>query len=110
MQVGLKPDEVLDMSLEVFRACLEGYSDRLFDQELLSVQQGYWSGYYSRSKKPKPFKTIFTTLVKARERRKSKNAKELTRPDVDVLAFQEMERQFQARQQELNNKDGEYSG
>lgn len=94
MQIGLKPEEVLDMSLEVFRACSEGYADHLTDLEILSVQQGYWVGYYSNSKRPKSVKSIIDRILRSRE--KGSHASE-----VDVESFLERERRFTER---LNNK------
>lgn len=94
MQIGLKPEEVLDMSLEVFRACSKGYADHLFDLEILSVQQGYWAGYYSNSKKPKSVKSVIDRML--RSRGKNSHASE-----VDVESFLERERRFTER---LNNK------
>lgn len=95
MQIGLKPQEVLDMSLDVFRACSRGYSSHMFDMQILGVQQGYWAGYYSRSKKPKSVKTIIDKMV--RSRGKSDRPTNTTKPDVDVEAFLKMEEQFNKR-------------
>lgn len=92
MQIGLKPSEVLDMSLDVFRACSRGYSAHMFDMQILGVQQGYWAGYYSRTKKPKSVKSIVDKMV----REKSRSAKS-EKPDVDVEAFLKMEEQFNKR-------------
>ena len=92
MQIGLKPSEVLDMSLDVFRACSRGYSARMFDTQILGVQQGYWAGYYSRTKKPKSVKSIVDKMV----REKSRSTKQ-EKPDVDVEAFLKMEEQFNKR-------------
>ena len=91
MQIGLKPDEVLDMSLDVFKACIKGYADRLFDLQILGVQQGYWSGYFGRSKEPKSLKSVLTKLLKSR------NTPSEHADDVDVEAFKRMEEQFQKR-------------
>ena len=92
MQIGLKPSEVLDMSLDTFRACSRGYSARMFDMQILGVQQGYWAGYYSRTKKPKSVKSIVDKMV----REKSRPTKQ-EKPDVDVEAFLKMEEQFNKR-------------
>lgn len=92
MQIGLKPSEVLDMSLDAFRACSRGYSARMFDMQILGVQQGYWAGYYSRTKKPKSVKSIVDKMV----REKGRSTKQ-EKPDVDVEAFLKMEEQFNKR-------------
>nr|DAT31928.1 MAG TPA: hypothetical protein [Caudoviricetes sp.] len=98
MQIGLKPDEVLDMSLDVFQACARGYADHIFDLQLVGVQQGYWAGYYSSAKKPKPLKYIMDKLFKAR-RKGEHDAQTVEKPDVDVDAFLAMEAQFNAKLQ-----------
>ena len=102
MQIGLKPDEVLDMSLDVFKACTKGYTDRLFDLQLLGVQQGYWAGYYNRAKKPKSVKSILQKLMSSRKVQESTNSKKNDRPDVDVDTFLAMEQQFNSRLNKLN--------
>lgn len=96
MQIGLKPDEVLDMSLDVFQACSRGYLDRMFDLQILGVQQGYWAGYYSgNAKRPKSVKSVVDKMINGRNK-KSEHA-----PEVDVESFLKMQEQFQAR---LNSK------
>lgn len=95
MQIGLKPSEVLDMSLDTFRACSRGYSTRMFDMQILGVQQGYWAGYYSRTKKPKSVKSIVDKMVRERDRQDRSTKSE--KPDVDVEAFLKMEEQFNKR-------------
>lgn len=95
-QCGLKPEEVLDMSLDVFQAYVKGYGDRLFDQQIVALQSGYWSAYYANAKHPKPMHKIAEDMMK---RRKNEDAKKLSapKPDVDVEAFLAVEAEFQAR-------------
>lgn len=89
-QCGLKPDEVLDMSLDVFRAVTRGYSDHLFDLQILAVHQGYWAGYYSRAKKPKGLDTVLKKLLKAKSNdNKKKSHKKATEVDVDTFLMRE---------------------
>ena len=95
MQIGLKPNEVLDMSLDMFQACTQGYSDRLLDNQILGVQQGYWAGYYSRAKKPKALGTIINKLLKTHNAEKSK-ARQVV-PEIDVDAFLKKEQDFKKR-------------
>ena len=83
------------MSLEVFQAYVLGYSDRLFDQQILAVQAGYWAGYYSRAKHPKSIKTILTTML--RKRTQAEKKIRTPAPDVDVEAFLAMEQKFKER-------------
>lgn len=94
-QCGLKPNEVLDMSLDMFQAYVAGYSDRLFDQQVLAVQAGYWAGYYSKAKHPKSIKTILTSMLQQRQR--SEKRVNTPAPDVDVGAFLAMEQRFKER-------------
>lgn len=80
------------MSLEVLNAYLAGYSDHLFNLQLLSIQQGYWAGYFTRAKKAKPLKKIIDELVKGRTKKAPKRLED--KPDVDVEAFLQAEREF----------------
>ena len=86
-QCGLKPDEVLDMSLDMFKAVVQGYSDHIFDLQLIAAHQGYWAGYYSRAKKPKSLESVLKKLFKAKERNSDKLYKQKKIDDVDVESF-----------------------
>ncbi len=87
------------MSMEMLKACVDGYSNRLLDMQLLSLQSGYWSGYYSRAKKPKTLKLIAETLM--RKMGTSNNSKPKHAAEVDVDAFLEQERIFAERMSTL---------
>lgn len=80
------------MSLDVFKAVIKGYSDHIFDLQLLAVHQGYWSGYYNRSKKPKNLETILKKMFKAKEKGEGKSYTQKKVEDVDVESFLAMER------------------
>lgn len=80
------------MSLDVFKAVVKGYSDHIFDLQLVAVHQGYWSGYYNRAKKPKSLEAILKKLFKAREKGENKSYKQKKAVDVDVEGFLAMER------------------
>ena len=80
------------MSLDVFRAVIKGYSDHIFDLQLVAVHQGYWSGYYNRSKKPKGLDTILKKLFKAKTKGDNKHNTQKKVEDVDVEKFLAMER------------------
>ena len=80
------------MSLDMFRAVIQGYSDHIFDLQLIAVHQGYWSGYYSRAKKPKGLESILKKMFKAKEKREDKPYKQKKVDDVDVEKFLAMER------------------
>jgi hypothetical protein len=80
------------MSLDMFRAVVQGYSDHIFDLQLVSVHQGYWSGYYNRAKKPKSLETVIKKLFKAKEKGdKDKKPQQKKVEDVDVESFLAME-------------------
>lgn len=80
------------MSLDVFKAVIKGYSDHIFDLQLVAVHQGYWAGYYHRAKKPKNLETILKKLFKAKEKSENKSCKQKKAEDVDVESFLAMER------------------
>lgn len=83
------------MSLEVLSAYLKGYSDYLFNLQLLSIQQGYWAGYFTRAKEAKPLKKIIDELVRGRTKKAPKRLED--KPDVDVEAFLKAEQEFNKR-------------
>ena len=79
------------MSLDVFQAVVNGYTDRLRDMQIMSAHTGYWSGYFNRTKKPKSLDSIIHSIVKG-SRAKSKHV-----DSVDVAAFEARERAFMAQ-------------
>ena len=93
------PNDVLDMSLDMVQAVIHGYGDRMLDNQIIAIQAGYWSAYYSDVKHPKPVHKIAEDMVK---RHKQQDAKKMSapKPDVDVDAFLEMEAQFKARMEQ----------
>lgn len=74
------------MSLDMLRAVIQGYTDHIFDLEVVAVYQGYWSGYYNRAKKPKPTKTIIEKMFRTKERNDQKS-KQTQVEEVDVETF-----------------------
>lgn len=80
------------MSLDMFRAVIQGYSDHIFDLQLVAVHQGYWAGYYGRAKKPKNLESILKKLFKAKEKHEDKSYKQKKVEDVDVEGFLARER------------------
>ena len=80
------------MSLDVFKAVIQGYSDHIFDLQLVAVHQGYWSGYYNRAKKPKNLESIIKKMFKAKEKKDTAPYKQKKVEDVDVEGFLAMER------------------
>lgn len=87
--IGLLPEQVLDMSLDVFNTLVEGYSDRLVDLQSIAAQTGYWSGYY-QTKRPRKIKDVVNSILKNKERKQIRKQKTATTED-DILKFQERE-------------------
>ena len=79
------------MSLDMFKAVIQGYSDHIFDLQLVAAHQGYWSGYYNRAKKPKSLDTVLKKLLRTKEKNTEKSHKQEKVDDVDVEAFLAME-------------------
>lgn len=90
------PNDVLDMSLDMVQAVVNGYGDRMIDNQIIALQSGYWSAYYSGAKHPKPVHKVAETMV---TRHKQQDARRMSapKPDVDVDAYLEMEAQFKAK-------------
>lgn len=80
------------MSLDMFKAVVKGYSDHIFDLQLVAVHQGYWAGYYNRAKKPKNLETVLKKLFKAKEKGDDRVGKQKHVDDVDVEGFLAKER------------------
>ncbi len=95
-RIGLLPEQTLDMSLDQFNACVDGYSTRLLDQQKLAVQQGYWSGYYSRATHPKSLQSVINKMDQSQGRIQQHVA------EVDVEEFLRREAQFNRRVGESN--------
>ena len=80
------------MSLDVFKAVVKGYSDHIFDLQLVAVHQGYWAGYYNRAKKPKNLETVLKKMFKAKEKNEDGFGKQKKVEEVDVESFLARER------------------
>lgn len=91
------------MSLDVFKACIAGYTDRIFDQQLNGVQAGYWAGYYSRAKKPRSPKSIIERMLRKKDTNNTR-AKKKRADEVDVDGFLAMEARFKERMKALTPK------
>lgn len=87
------------MSLDVFKACIKGYSDHLFDMQLLCAHQGYWAGYFVKAKRPKTLQAIIDKMIRSRDEDsvQSKHA-----DSVDVQEFMRTEELFKERLNALN--------
>ena len=86
------------MSLPQFKAVMQGYEDHLFDLKCLTVYAGYWAGYYSNAKRPKPINVILQELFRSHKKVQKKSTASV-RPDVDVEAFLRQEAEFNRRLQ-----------
>lgn len=83
------------MSLDTFEAVKEGYSDRLFDYQLMCVQSGFWSGYYNNSKHPKSLNSIMDVLIKNKFKKGHKNLQHADEVDVEAfLALEQRRKEF----------------
>ena len=82
------------MSMDIFKAYIQGYSDRLFDQQILSVQSGYWAAYYSNAKHPKPLKKLIDEMTRKKNKIEQKKSKNVIKPEVNVDAFLAQEERF----------------
>lgn len=85
------------MSLDVFRAVVAGYADRLIDEQILAVQTGYWTSYYSNTKHPKPLKKVTEDILKRSKEAAKRSTGNVPKPEVDVDAFLEKEARFKRR-------------
>lgn len=72
------------MSLDVLKAVIQGYSDHIFDLQLLAAHQGYWAGYYNRAKRPKNLGAVLKKMLKVKEQSEHKQTRV---DDVDVETF-----------------------
>lgn len=77
------------MSLSTLHSCFDGYSDRILDQQILTVHTGYWAGYYAMSKHPKDTSYVIKKMIEGQSKKTQKHA-----PDIDVEAFLDMEARF----------------
>lgn len=87
-RIGLLPEQTLDMSLDQFNACVDGYSTRLLDRQKIAVQQGYWAGYYFRAAHPKSLQSIINKMDQPQGRVQQHVA------EVDVEEFLRREARF----------------
>lgn len=73
------------------QAYIEGYQERLFDQQCLAVQQGYWAGYF-QSKKPKSANSIIEKMVRDHKKAIHQKSKQsVAKPEVDIERFMRLE-------------------
>lgn len=77
------------MSLDVFKACANGYSDRMFDLRTLCIENGYWNAYYLASKHPKSFTEIIKKMIRSRNKKHDD-----AEPEDIVASFKQREKKF----------------
>lgn len=82
------------MSLDLFQAVVQGYTDRLFDQQVIAVQAGFWAGYYSKVKHPKSVDSVISSMHKKKVRQDKRHLK-APAPVVDVEGFLAREQRLQ---------------
>jgi hypothetical protein len=82
-------------------ACVEGYEDRLLDEQTTAVYTGYWSAYYTNKRGSKNPVKIIQGMLNNRYNKKKKGQV----PDVDVDAFKKAEAQFKAKQKAMRGED-----
>lgn len=96
------------MNLPMVNAYIEGYQDHLFDLKCIAVYQGFWTGYYSNTKKPKSLTTVLTTLHKDHlksKKRRSKNT-DISKPREEVNVEQFLERERKRLKLKPNSERG----
>lgn len=84
----------------MFQAVVKGYSDRLLDMQILSVQSGYWAAYYIGSKHPKKPKDVAASMLQVYKQSESKQqgvTVATPAPAVDVDTFLAREARFKAK-------------
>ena len=82
--------------MDMFKAAVDGFSDRLFEYQVLAVHVGFWSGYYSNASHPRSLDSVVTSM---RNKHKANGQGQVHSEDVDVEAFLAMERRFQEQLQ-----------
>lgn len=86
------------MSLDMFQAVVQGYSDSLLDQQIIALQTGYWAAYYVGVKHPKPVDKLAEDMVAKHNQKQQGALKASTpRPEVDVESFLAREERFRAK-------------
>ena len=98
----MTPDQVLDMNLDTLKAVIEGYQEHLFDERCLCVYQGYWTGYYSNAKHPKPLSSMLSALMREHAASKRRKKGKLSKPsmEVDVETFLAREQRMKELQKQ----------
>ena len=81
------------MSLDVFNAVIRGYTDHIFDLQLVAIHQGYWAGYYGRARKPKGLDIILKKMLKSKSKdTQKKSQSKVTEVDVETFLQREQMR------------------
>ena len=83
----MTPNDVLDLNLDQLESYILGYSESMFDRQQDAVETGFWCGYYSNSKHPKPPSTIIDKM-KVKRAKKSKGT---CTEDPDVALYEARE-------------------
>lgn len=89
--IGIMPDELLDMPLDVLGALIQGYRDRIIDDQSTAAQIGYWCAYY-QSKHPRNINDVASEISESKYKTENE-IKKGTVEDLDagIKRFEELE-------------------
>lgn len=91
------PNNLLELSLEQVRAVVAGYSDRLVDAEIAAVMTGYYSAYYTNTKRPKKPQKLIEAIMRAHRKKDSSKRTPAEAPDIEEFMRREARRLSQTR-------------
>lgn len=78
-QIGLLPDQVLDLDLWQFNAVVDGYQESILDQTVIAVQSGYWSCYWNMNPDAKTLQEVIRSYTHPNEIAEEKDVQ----PDIN---------------------------
>lgn len=84
--MGFKPDELLDLTLLQYNACVLGAADRQRDELAAHIQGAYYSAYWNNAKRPESLQKVLKKIYADPKAPK---------PDVDVNKFLERKRRLE---------------
>lgn len=86
-EVGLSPSELLDMELWQVYSYMKGYKRRMLQLSSHALYSGYWSAYYSSSKRSRSPKFMLEKMQQQLER--DEKGTDLQGPDVETFMRRE---------------------
>ena len=97
-QIGLTPEQVLDLTFWQFKACSEGYSERTKDEMCQQVVGAYYTAYYSNAKHPKSPARVIKQILNTGDYEQEPNYEKRERHEVnmeeEIALYEERERRF----------------